>query len=221
MLKLYILAFVLATLIASTSAQIPLPPVWPNVFAQDFVEIATSGNQTVRDVGTYYYDYANNKQRLTRSNGQFDLFCGFNSTEPLACDQVVVDDKRYIYFPELNDCCYCCGLDDGCAVLKPKWFINPQFLGETDYYGIQAYKWVIYEQPNQQGPNYFYETTEQNPIDRKTLYLARNNYQQNFFLDSFRTEFPQINLPEACTVSSLSYCPGVCAEVRGDSQSAF
>ncbi|KAL4485777.1 hypothetical protein ABPG72_012317 [Tetrahymena utriculariae] len=163
--KVFFLAILFVLQFAIASDSTPFPPLWPNVFVQDFVEISTFGNLTTRDVGTYYYNYTNNTQCLSRSNGQFDLFCGFNKIEPLAYYQVVFEDKRYIYFPELNDCCYCCGLDDGYAVLNPYWFINPQFLRAINCYGVPAYKWVVYEKPNQQGPNQYIETNQENPLD--------------------------------------------------------
>lgn len=37
--------------------------------------------------------------------------------------------KRYLYFPEKNDCCYCCDAEHGCGVLKPDWAIDAQFVG--------------------------------------------------------------------------------------------
>ncbi|EAR87557.1 transmembrane protein, putative (macronuclear) [Tetrahymena thermophila SB210] len=217
--KIYILTLIAVLMVAITSAT-PLPPHWPNVFAKDFVEISTKGNQTLADVGTYYYNFAENTQLLTRSNGQFDFFCGFND-EPLACDQIIVENNRYVYFPEQDSCCYCCGQDQGCSVLKPDWFIDPEYHGQQEYSGVQAYWWVIYEQPDQKGPNYYIETTEENPIDRKPLHLARNNYELNFVSDSYRTQFPQITLPTACKATNLGKCPGVCAKIRGDSVTEF
>ncbi|EAR87553.1 hypothetical protein TTHERM_00069600 (macronuclear) [Tetrahymena thermophila SB210] len=208
----YLLLALIVVVCQCQQAQQPLPPVWPNRFSQDFVETWNITNTIHRSVGTYFYDYTQGTTRLARSNGQYDPLCKSLHTDAQQCDQIIVNGERYIYYPDTQECCYCCGQNDGCGVLSPQWFIEPTFLGNVSYYGVPAYKWVIYEGPNEANPNYYIETTEEEPTQRQLLYLARSNYEQNYFLDSLRTDFGSIDLPQTCNRKSL--CPGTCAKVR-------
>jgi hypothetical protein len=50
--------------------------------------------------------------------------------------------KRYLYFPEKNDCCYCCDAAHGCGVLKPDWHSDAEFVEYvSSANGQQLEKW--------------------------------------------------------------------------------
>jgi hypothetical protein len=50
--------------------------------------------------------------------------------------------KRYLYFPEKNDCCYCCDSAHGCGVLKPDWVSDAEFVEIVEAEnGVKQEKW--------------------------------------------------------------------------------
>ena len=77
--------------------------------------IIGSGSTT----GTLYYDVNKNSYRVDRENGRYDRYCGtvkkFKDTK---CSHIVSNGDRYLYYPELNDCCYCCDSSNGCGILS-------------------------------------------------------------------------------------------------------
>jgi hypothetical protein len=78
-----------------------------------------------------FYDATNNRSRFDRVNGQYNMFC--NSLAPnqtTDCTDLVVGGKRYIWFPQKNQCCFCCDSDHGCGILKPDWLNGGEFLGQ-------------------------------------------------------------------------------------------
>ena len=80
--------------------------------------------------GTFYYDYPD--YRVDRVNGKWDRYCGtvykFRNTP---CSHIVKDNLRYLYFPEKNDCCFCCDAEHGCGALKPDWIIDAEYVKES------------------------------------------------------------------------------------------
>jgi hypothetical protein len=77
---------------------------------------------------------------VERADGNGDRYCG--SVHPFSrtpCRHVVVDSRRYLVFPELNDCCFCCDSGHGCGVLRPDW------LDAADYQVIRCmgHTWLL------------------------------------------------------------------------------
>ena len=52
-----------------------------------------------------------------------------------------IAEKRYLYFPNLSSCCYCCNSTAGCGVLEPNWAADATYVGvEIDHNGNSADK---------------------------------------------------------------------------------
>ncbi|KAG2382480.1 hypothetical protein C9374_005060 [Naegleria lovaniensis] len=137
--------------------QQPATPIWPPTFKATFTErlqiFKWLSPSTTN--GTYYYDAANNRQRIDRADGAHDRYCGtvhFGTNTP--CTHLVVEDKRYLVFPELKSCCMCCTSENGCGVLSRDWLKNATYIGQTVYNGYHVNQW------DKEGlqHNYYYET---------------------------------------------------------------
>ena len=115
--------------------------------------------------GTMYYDAVNNRERVDRHNGRYDRYCGNNGFYNLfdtSCSHIIVDGDRYMYYPEKNDCCFCCDASSGCGIVKNDWLTGAQYKGITQHKGFDVYWW---DQPGLQS-NYYFETISDNPEDR-------------------------------------------------------
>ena len=80
----------------------------------------------------YFYDVSdpnNTLTRVDRDNGQYDKFCGPAET-PSKCSHFVVNGERYIYYPEHDDCCFCCDNDHGCGALTTDWMKDATYVGQ-------------------------------------------------------------------------------------------
>ena len=69
-----------------------------------------------------FYDADNNRERVDRTNGRYDLVCGSvlpNVTTP--CTQTTVANRRYVIYPQRRMCCFCCDSAHGCGILKKDW----------------------------------------------------------------------------------------------------
>lgn len=133
------------------SAQRPDPPVWPPAFSVAFNE-TTWLFQSYNFSGVWYYDYANGRQRIDRSTGAHDRYCGTIVTaEDAPCSHLVVDAVRYLVWPTLSKCCGCCNATAGCGVVKPTWmrdaggsfagtepFSGPAWSGEADSWEVSG-----------------------------------------------------------------------------------
>lgn len=105
------------------------PPVWPEVFHQNFVESYSSTHLHVS--GKFYFDSKRDAMRIDRLDGQHDPVCGSilpNTTT--ACIQLIRDKKRYLVFPEKRSCCMCCDAAHGCGTLKRDWLSTAKYIGE-------------------------------------------------------------------------------------------
>ncbi len=92
-----------------------------------------------------FYDAKNNRSRLDRVNGQHDAFC--NALAPNVttdCSNLVVAGKRYIWFPQKNQCCYCCDSAHGCGILKPTWLSSGTFVGQEVINRQPVYHWNLF-----------------------------------------------------------------------------
>ena len=145
--------------LASATTQ-PIPPIWSNQWQADFHEemndgIFGKGSTT----GTLYYDWTNNLSRVDRANGKKDRYCGTVKFKETPCSQIVVDDVRYVYYPELNYCCACCTQKQGCGLLLPTWVQDASYVGQTTINKTVVDEWTYedisvfyYETPNTRIP---------------------------------------------------------------------
>ena len=80
--------------------------------------------------GTFFYDSVSQRYRVDRDNGKWDRYCGsvYKLTDT-PCQHFVFEGKRYLNFPEKNDCCYCCDSAHGCGILKRDWLTGAKFEG--------------------------------------------------------------------------------------------
>ena len=98
----------------------------------------------IKTKGRFFYDYNSRRYRVDRDNGKGDRYCGLNGLKWLKntpCSQYVVNGDRYIYYPDLKECCYCCSSQHGCGILHPQWHQDSVFMGEVNYNGYEAFKW--------------------------------------------------------------------------------
>ena len=100
----------------------PADPVWPNKFSQDFEEdLKYPVLGTQKTSGTIHYDYTSKRYRIDRVNGHYDRYCGANGFKLFkntACSHYVDETgDRYLHYPQLNECCFCCSADKGCGIL--------------------------------------------------------------------------------------------------------
>lgn len=196
----------------------PLPPKWPPVFNQDFHEINTyPGIGDLTTDGQFYYDATTSRYRVDRNNGFGDRYCWlqgwkfFKLNHP--CSHIVYEGKRYLYYPDSKSCCYCCGAEHGCGILKQDWLQNAKFLGEVEIDGQKAYKW------DKQGlqSNFYYETIAENPEDRIQLQTNQGtNDQMTFDKSSFYRYIPNghLDLPNVCIGADTCATISVCTAAR-------
>jgi len=67
--------------------------------------------------------------RLDRNNGQYNTFCNTIVDGRLPCIQLVRDEKRYMIFPSIRLCCFCCDASHGCGILRRDWLRTAKFAG--------------------------------------------------------------------------------------------
>jgi hypothetical protein len=119
--------------VATVTDQIPARPEWPPQFTTKFTEVKVfpvAGDKVTN--GTWYYDSVNNLQRLDRDDGYYDMLCGANGMTELMgqpCSQYNNAGALYIYYPNTDQCCYCCNDSEGCGLVKPTWMENAEYLG--------------------------------------------------------------------------------------------
>jgi hypothetical protein len=179
------------------------PPVWPSQFQQSYNETVKIGFLTGKTSGKYYYDAINNYTRIDRENGEYDRYCGsvhyFTNTP---CTHLVRDGKRYLIFPELNNCCLCCNQAHGCGILKRDWLSNATFIGYEEYNGVKVGKW---NKPGLQN-NYYAATADSRQVP---VYIDQvpNDFMA-FNVESYQekiTDPSVFDLPSIC--SSQQSCP--------------
>jgi len=199
--------FLIALILVIAVYSDPLPPKWPPVFFQDFHEVNTY--PVVGDFhtdGQFYYDATTQRYRVDRANGKGDRYCwlhGWNVLFNQACSHIVVDGKRYLYYPEQNSCCYCCGTEHGCGLLSQNWLHDATFVGEVELNGQKAFQW------DKQGlqSNFYYETVADEPLERIQLQTNQGtNDAMTFDKDSYSTYMPNghLDLPNVC--KNAGYC---------------
>eukprot|EP01016_Furgasonia_blochmanni_P019416 TRINITY_DN2176_c0_g1_i3.p1 TRINITY_DN2176_c0_g1~~TRINITY_DN2176_c0_g1_i3.p1 ORF type:complete len:280 (+),score=58.19 TRINITY_DN2176_c0_g1_i3:66-905(+) len=212
-MRTFILCAIFAALTLATD-----PPVWPNQWQATFTETSTYpliGTHTNK--GAFYYNYDGLAYRIDRDNGQFDRYCGtvykFQNTP---CNQIVSSGKRYLVFPEKQDCCYCCADEHGCGVLKPNWLSQAQYQGTVEEGGSSYEKWVI----NGLQANYYYATNDAKRVPYKID--QQPNDVVVYDVNSFQAAISDpavFDLPEYCDPNRTCDFLSVCTLVRYAPQS--
>lgn len=207
------LVFILTAVMAVTLCLDPAPPVWPGSFDQAFDEKFIQANATFEVNGVMYYDATNNRSRLDRFNGRYDFFCGSvlpNVTTP--CNQVVVAGKRWIYYPQRSQCCFCCDSAHGCGILKPNWLEGAVYLGDDTIEGAKYHKW------NKQGDvgyNYWWSSADDNNVPRRLDENGAHITEYNIHSYRVRDQDPKLfTLPAYCKDSCANTT--VCGKFRGE-----
>jgi hypothetical protein len=205
------LVLVLAAMLALTVCQDP--PVWPDAFEEAFDEKFIQNNITFEVNGIMYYDAANNRSRLDRFNGRYDMFCSSlvpNVTTP--CTNLVVEGKRWIIFPQRSQCCFCCDSAHGCGILKPNWLEGAVYLKDDVIDGVTYHKW------NKQGDvgyNYYWSSADDNNYPRRLDENGAHITEYNVHSYRKRPQDPKLfALPAYCK----DPCPAatICGKLRGE-----
>lgn len=216
-MKLALAIAIIAILGMAHAQDQPKYPLWPNQFTVDFTEkLSYPLSPDFHTEGTLFYDYEANQYKISRKNGRGDRYCFLNGKYfflNTPCDHIV-DNKgdRYLYYPEKNDCCFCCAAKDGCGLTKPSWVEGAKYDGQGIYKGFEVFKW------NQRGgqDNLYYETVESNPLDRKLVLIDQQpNDAQYFKPETFKksVQSSELVMPSICkkekTCSLVSVCNAI------------
>jgi len=190
-------------------------PLWPDKFMQTFNEtFKYPGSASHSTTGTFYYNWSNRTYRVDRENGRHDRYCGLNGAKiwrNTPCSHYVSNGDRYLYYPDLDECCYCCSSQHGCGILKPDWMNGGTFLDTEDHYGVSSYKW------DKKGlqHNYYFETVAENSLERVMLgiYQEPNDYQ-DFHLPRSVPDDSVFELPKNCNKKKPCDLLSTCTVVR-------
>lgn len=142
MQKALILTAILVILSVSQTMD-PVPPVWSPSFYVAYDETFQKDGHYYTFNGQFFYDAINNRQRADKVTGRFDPTC--SSILPnvtTRCQHLVVDQKRYIVFPDKSQCCICCDASHGCGIVKQDWFKDGKYLGQERIVDTMYDKWV-------------------------------------------------------------------------------
>ena len=206
-------------LISVVSSQTPQGPLWPTVFWQNFTETDTYTDVPPHHTdGAYYYNWSMPAYRIHRENGRYDNFCSMSGpyiNMDTPCDHIVVGGNRYLYYPALNQCYFCCNSTSGCGALNPAWMQDAQYIDTEVHTGVRTYKW--FKQGGQK--NYLWETVAKAPLDRVTVAIDQVGGGQDDYMafgERRDNTFPAtvLSLPSICSLSNLCTW-GVCQGIRG------
>lgn len=195
----------------------PFSPMWANVFWQNFTETTEYPGIGVHVTqGSYYYNYYTPASRVDRDSGRYNAFCGLSgpySAIDTPCSELVVGGNRYVYYSQLNQCCFCCNAEQGCDVLLPWWLDNAVFIDKEFHNGYSTYKWETLSGSG--GPLFYYETADTFAVNRAIISIYE---EPNKFMDFSGTKFNYVpdnifNLPSICnTTYTCDY--GACQQIR-------
>lgn len=141
------------------------PPLLSDTFRVAFDETFIVNKTAYKVNGQWFYDSTNNRERVDRVNGRYDLFC--SSILPnvtTACTQLTVNNKRYIIFPQKRQCCYCCNSQKGCGILSKNWLDKADYLGTERLIDTNYDKW---SKDGDFGYNHFWVTQDPKHIPRR------------------------------------------------------
>ncbi len=149
--------------------------------------------------------------RLDRNNGKFDPFCSSITTATTPCIQLVRESKRYLIFPLLRQCCFCCDSAHGCGILKRDWLKNAKFSGKDELNGQIFNRFIDSDSKTD-----YWATTDSRQVPRKLAEggeifkeFILNTYSEDYIADSI------FALPSYC--SGAADCPASseCGRFRG------
>ncbi|XP_063717745.1 uncharacterized protein LOC134844859 [Symsagittifera roscoffensis] len=196
----------------------PATPLYPDQFTQNFTEIVYEAEGSYLTTGTYIYDWTNLKYSIERENGRHDIFCQAeypNTDTP--CSHIIVGGNRFLSYPDMNDCCYCCDSSEGCGLLKPDWLSDATFQGTFFVHlnnGSYAntYKW----KKDGNEANFYYETMESSPLNRTMVEIFQSPSEAALYdIPRLLTvDSEKLSLPPICSMNKT--CSGVCALVRSN-----
>lgn len=210
----FIKMFLILAVLSSVSSEVIDYPLWPDLFKQTFNEtFKYPGGKDKYTTGTFYYNWVNKTYRVDRENGRHDRYCGFNGDKmwkDTPCSHYVSNGDRYLYYPKLKECCYCCSNIHGCGILRPDWMNGGEFINTTEQQGQQSYLW------DKKGlqHNYYFETISEKSLDRVLLGIYQEpNDLQDFHLPRTIPTHEDFVLPSICVkkreCSLLSTCTAV------------
>lgn len=130
------------SVVAMLAFSAPTPPIYNNSFHITFDETYVVNSTHYRVNGQTFYDPINKRERVDRTNGRYNLFCGGvlpNVTTP--CQNIVKGGKRFIVHPQRNQCCFCCDDAHGCGILAPDWLKDAQYKGTEKLIDTDFDKW--------------------------------------------------------------------------------
>lgn len=134
-----ILIFIALCFVALTD---PSPPIYDYSFYTSFDDTFVIDGTSYQVNGQEFYDPKNNRQRVDRTNGRYDGFCGGvipNVSTP--CIHYAVGGKRWLAFPQKRVCCFCCDSQHGCGILKSDWLKNADYMGDEKILDTVYEKW--------------------------------------------------------------------------------
>ncbi|XP_075251442.1 uncharacterized protein LOC142343927 [Convolutriloba macropyga] len=195
---IFAVAFILGAKGVLGADSTPSPPQWPDQFVQNFTETSFWASGWYQTEGTFYYDWTNKKMSIEKESGMWDRLCASEYPDKdTPCTHYVDSGDRYLYFPEMKTCCYCCNSSDTCDMKSPDWlkdanYVNTFFVHSGDTY-IKAYKW-------ENKPHYYYETTETEPEDRTMVEWQNIPIDALFFKleRSLSVSSNMVDLPSIC-----------------------
>ena len=147
------------------------PPTYNYAFKINFDETFIINKAQYKVNGQFIYDPVNNRERVDRTNGRYDIVCGTvlpNTTTP--CQQITVNNTRWIVFPQKTSCCACCDAAHGCGILRPDWLKGATYIGKEVLIDTAYEKWS--KQGKIENMQVISVTTTSGPQLTKTDYLA-------------------------------------------------
>jgi len=112
---------------------------------------------------------------------------------------------RYIYYPDLNSCCACCSVANGCGLLLPTWMKDATYIGQTTLNQTIVDEWTIKGFQT----NYYYETPDSRiPVELFMSPTDKFGFDTNTYQSSIAD--PNVfTLPSVCNRSKS--CPKLSA----------
>ena len=188
-----------------------VPPMWSPSFYVAYDESFTNkDNRTYTFNGQFFYDAVNNRQRADKVSGRYDNTC--NSVLPnvtTKCQHLVVNDKRWIVYPEKSQCCYCCDTAHGCGIVKRDWFKDGKYLGKEKIVDTMYDKYVkpgIFYYYLDIADAFYWVTADENEIPRR---FAEDN---NTHVIDYLTHTYVNKTIDSSIFALPSYCNATCPE---------
>jgi len=182
------------------------PPVYNFSYHIAFDETYTVNKSSYEVNGLLFYDPINNRERVDRTNGRYNKFCGPiipNTNTP--CIQYTVNNKRWIAFPQKSVCCFCCDSAHGCGILSPDWLRDSEYKGEEKILDTIYDKW---SKDGVVGYNYLWTAKDNDHTPRR---LDENGvHTTDYSIHSFKKmnfEEGVFALPQYCNTEKLVNCP--------------